>query len=554
MSHIFDAHFHLLFKHYIATGFTVTQPVRMNGVAAVLNDLFGGPFDSQSCPKQVGDSRLHLGITSLISVEYAFAERILHLAGIDFSGLLPINKDIIKNTKGGKVTYLQGFKDQIAQHLNQAALLKATYRINFLNRKDWQGKTEQEIRDALADGERYFALSIEGGHNLSDVPIRGPQMARNPEVRLREIQDDPKVDFISLNLCHLSDICEQRLGGFAHGVNKMGSVAFNSEDFSPKHPGLGLTQLGKKVIVQALTHPQKPILIDVKHMSLYTRLHYYKFREQLFGEYPQTRRLPIICSHTGLTFTTVAEYLEKKRFRSTVVTEDGRMISKIEPEHRRIGKTDDLINKRLFCNPWSINLFDEEIVEIIDSGGLIGFSLDQRILGAANPALDSARDEYYEEEYIAGPEWEKMFRDGQLPTAGEGLRDLFEGIKPSKEERHSMLLCLHLVHAVRVGYANLAWDDGTSPWDRLCIGSDFDGFINPINGVDDVTQLDQLRADLRKYLPRADRFSLFLPEIKALEYHENGTVDQDFLTGAIEKFMFDNGHQFITRFLRNWKP
>ncbi len=264
MSKIFDAHFHLLFKHYIAEGFDLlNQPVRMAGFAADLDDLFGGPFDSQSSPVQVGKSQLHLGITSLISVEYAFAERILHVAGIDFSGLLPIKKKIIEDTKAGRVTYLQGFKDQIEVYVTRAAALKAAHKINFLNRDDWQHKTKEEILDKLADGERYFALSIEGGHNLSDVPVRGPQMARNPELRLREIQDLPEVDFISLNLCHLSDICEQRLGGFAHGVNKMGKIAFNSEDFLPTTPILGLSQLGKKVIVQALTHATKPILIDV---------------------------------------------------------------------------------------------------------------------------------------------------------------------------------------------------------------------------------------------------------------------------------------------------
>ena len=33
-------------------------------------------------------------------------------------------------------------------------------------------------------------------------------------------------------------------------------------------------------------------------------------------------------------------------------------------------------------NPSSINLYDEELVEIIDSDGLIGISLNKRIIGA----------------------------------------------------------------------------------------------------------------------------------------------------------------------------
>jgi microsomal dipeptidase-like Zn-dependent dipeptidase len=557
MENLFDFHFHLLFKHLITVTknggkFKLGENVKTTGLAQFLNDIFGGPFDSQSSPLQVSQSSLRLGVIALLSVEHAFANRVLHVFGADLSGVLPLDKDVFNRTRNGETTYYQEFKKQIDFHLTTAAELnKPPYQIEYLNRTTWANLNPDEVTAKLTVGDkRYFSFSIEGGHNLSDVPIRKTLPSRFPELKLKELQDRPDVDFISINLCHLSHIPEQPLGGFAQGLNKTSQLAFASEDFMPK-TGLGLTELGKKVIKQALTHPTKPILIDVKHMSVYTRLHYYRYREQLAIIDPEVERLPIMTSHTGFTFYTLDDYLQNKRFQSTPGSEGGQPISKVAPENRSIGRTNDIINKGLFGNPWTINLFDEEIAEIMLSNGMMGISLDQRILGASNPAVDSKRDRFFEEEYIARPEWEKMFRDGKLPGATESL---FGGIAPSKQERHSMLLCLHLVHAVRVGYSALNWIENTSPWDHLCVGSDFDGLINPINGFEDVLQLPKLRGQLLKYLPQADKFLPFNPDQKALRYKDDGSVDAAFLNEVIDKFLFKNGLRFTVRFLNNWQP
>jgi hypothetical protein len=118
-------------------------------------------------------------------------------------------------------------------------------------------------------------------------------------------------------------------GGFAQAANKLSQKAFHSEDFSPKS-GIGLTEIGKKVIRQAHLHPSKPILIDVKHMSVYSRFHYYRFREKLIQEDPKVERLPIISSHSGFTFTSIANYVGNKRFRSSTRDEDGLPVSIVD--------------------------------------------------------------------------------------------------------------------------------------------------------------------------------------------------------------------------------
>lgn len=556
MQKLFDFHFHLLFKHYIADPtlkLGLHQNFKTKGLAKVLNDLVGGAFDSQSSPIQVKDSPLQLGVISLSSVEYAFAERILHLCSKDFSFILPINDALFNTIKKHRTSYWKDFLEVVDQYKNHSAELAAQpFDIQFLRRSDFEDMGIGEIETALTMGNaRRFALSIEGGHNLSTAPSGNTslQLSEAPHMQVKKIQEMKEMDFMSINLCHLSDIPEQRLGGFAQGANKLSQIAFKSDHFMPT-VGLGLTELGKKVIRQCLLHADRPLLIDVKHMSLYTRLEFYRYKEKLAEEAPSVARLPIISSHTGFTFTSIDHYLGNACFRSTTSELNGIKEAWVESENRKIGRTDDKLNKGLYGNPWTINLFDEEIVEIMESGGMMGISLDQRILGASNPALDSVRDKYYEREQVSYPEWKKLFKEGKLP----GEEGLFQklNLTPTKEERHIMLLCLHLVHAVRLGYARLAWQEGTSPWDHLCIGSDFDGLINPINGFEDVTRLDQLAPQLRKFLPLADKYLLFYQETKALQYNKNGTVNERFLQEAVDKFCYKNGLRFLARYLTNW--
>ncbi|HEU4472821.1 MAG TPA: hypothetical protein VFR58_17120 [Flavisolibacter sp.] len=552
MKKIFDFHYHLLFKHYISDQqLQLADDLETRGFAKLLNGILGGPFDSQSSPSQVSSSPLYIGVIAILSLEHAFANRVLHILGADLSGALPINKAIFKRTKNGETDYYTEFKDQVQYHVaNQQALAAPPFRINFLRRDQFLNKSIGEIEAFLQKGEqRHMLFSIEGGHNLSPVSIRKQALSKYPEKQLLDIQENSPLDFISINLCHLSEIPEQSLGGFAQGVNGLSQIAFRSEDFMPRS-GIGVTELGKKVIRQALTHPDRPLLIDIKHMSLYTRLHFYRIREKLIQEDPGAERLPIISSHSGFCFTTASNFIGKKLFRSRHFEEDGKPVSIVEPENRKMGRTDDRVNRGLYCNPWTINLFDEDIVEIMDSGGMIGISLDQRILGASNPGIDSIRDKYYEGEYVSRPEWERLFRDGQLP--GLERTESLEGLAPSRPERHMMLLCLHLVYAVRVGYANLNWAEGTSPWDCLCIGSDFDGLINPINGFENISRLDKLEGQLKKYLPQADKYLDFFPSIKALKYNGDGSVEAGFLQQVIDKFMFGNGLRFTARFLTNW--
>ena len=75
---------------------------------------------------------------------------------------------------------------------------------------------------------------------------------------------------------------------------------------------------------------------------------------------------------------------------------------------RGIGASSKRKKDLTYFNPWSINLYNEEIKEIIASGGLIGLNLDQRIQGA-----DKVKGEYF-----SALEFEALMHRESFPLCG----------------------------------------------------------------------------------------------------------------------------------------
>lgn len=545
MKNIFDFHFHLLFKHFISTRNNQRLPFetdfKTKGVMSVLDELMGNAFDSQSSPKMVKESQLKCGVTALLAMEYAFAENISGLIRSFSNADLPINWDFIDQVKQKKNSYFDLLNTEIKYYTDHMKELDDKYNIRFINRK-----TKTKMDDA---SKTYLAFSAEGAHNFSEAKIRTLNASTKPSENYTKIQDDPKnIDIFSINLLHLSEIPEQTMGGFAQGLTNVAQMAFHSADFTPKS-GFGLSDKAKSFIKIVFTN-KFPSLIDVKHMSVFTRYKFYNFREDLIIANPDIARLPIISSHTGFTFCALEDFLENKKYKTDVRYENGQSITQIQAKNQKIGKTNFLINNKLFANPWTINLFDEEIIEIMQSNGLIGLSMDQRILGSTKMLADGVRGEFFKDsEAIPLMEWRKWFKEGKLDL--EGLEETES--KSDREIRQILLLCHHMIYAVRLGYKNLNWVGNKSPWDHISIGSDYDGLINPINGYEDVRKLSNLKNDLLKYLPVADKNMDLLKEIKAFKINPAGNIDEIHLNECIDKFLSVNGKNFLERFLKNWQ-
>lgn len=103
------------------------------------------------------------------------------------------------------------------------------------------------------------------------------------------------------------------------------------------------------------------ILIDIKHMSAASRQDYYKNIIRPFNRKPENAlsKIPLIASQVGYSGIDELETLVK---------------------NAQEGKENENYQANGF-KAWNINLCDEDVIEIHNSGGLIGISLDQKLLG-----------------------------------------------------------------------------------------------------------------------------------------------------------------------------
>lgn len=174
----------------------------------------------------------------------------------------------------------------------------------------------------------------------------------------------------------------------------------------------GFTPLGLRVLERLLDDSDgKRILIDVKHMSPLARQEYYGLI--LSGD-PRYMDIPIIVSHGA------CNGLKSPR--------DPQM--KFEETAKKL-------------NPVSINFYDEELLFIAKTAGIIGLQLDERRI--ANK---------------------------------QTLKDTKNSLRRSKIMHYrSELLWNQIAHIVKV-----LDHEGLFAWNNLAIGSDFDGIIDSLNG------------------------------------------------------------------------
>lgn len=229
----------------------------------------------------------------------------------------------------------------------------------------------------------------------------------------------------------------------------------------------GITNLGYKVIHGLLsTTNGKRILIDVKHMSVQSRIQYY---ELLDNEYTD-QNIPIVVTHGA--------------FNGRSSIKNPRI-----PSPKRSTR----------FNSSDINFFDSEIVKIAKSGGLFGLQLDERRIGSKSEIRSS-----------------RIY----IPN------------KKRRLENKSLLLWNHIVHC-----AELLNDRDLNCWDLLCIGSDFDGIVNPIKGIWTSENIEDLRPYLIK---RAEVY---------IEHHSSYLKPKNRIPASdvIHKFLTQNALDFLKR-------
>ena len=263
----------------------------------------------------------------------------------------------------------------------------------------------------------FVIITIEGMHVLNS-DLSAPANEQSFKRNLMEVKNWEHPPFF-ITFCHHFN---NFLCGHAKSLfDTVGSVTDQQSGLDEPFQSLGWTMLRAMLDDSG---GQKRIYPDIKHMSIAGRIEYYKFIEDEFNG-----KVPIIVSHGAANgMRSHAEPVIDARLGNTFFDED-------------------------------INLFDDEILILARSGGIMGLQLDEHRIASKEAIADIAG--------ATGVE-KKTLRSKLLWNQIQYVAELLDGV-------------------------NLP------AWDCVVIGSDSDGIINPINGFLTLESLPELYEYLKAH-------------------------------------------------------
>jgi hypothetical protein len=332
--------------------------------------------------------------------------------------------------------------------------------------------TKNTVLNDNTDKNIYVVFSIEGCHcllNTMDDYKDTTTLASVINNNLQQLLDEG-VPVFAINLTHLADYT---LCNHAFGMQFL-----YNKGFYPKHNGFG--EAAKDVTLFCYNNN---IHIDIKHLSIKSRKDLYRIRIE------EGIELPLVCTHAGFTgigYKRYPNYIYKLRDEAA------------DYYYMEMCKPRGHVEQTSF-NANTINLFDEDIAEILKTRGLIGISLDKRILGYTDPDSgpyhpNDMPDELLEVDYFSYREYHDPLMYANRNEYGDMANESFcltrseiNEISPTGShfrDFHFNHIVNHIAHVFIVALQNRDYI-GLDPLDaiknHLCIGSDFDGLINPVS-------------------------------------------------------------------------
>jgi len=355
-------------------------------------------------------------------------------------------------------------------------------------------KRGQSLKSQLDanSGSTLVVLTVEGGHSLFSGSVQDVfSDARYPLSVLNDRESAGFQELLALLKGNIAIIknqwanqahCPFFLTLNHHFWNMLAGQAVSLADILVKlvdqsdHVNSEITELGKEVVDMLLSTDNGPrILIDAKHMSAKCRSWFYGYIALHNSKHPEDN-IPVISSHTAANnYSNIVGSDEEEVC-------DGKIIA------------NDKYKKSDIYNNWSIGLSDEEIALIIASDGLIGISMDKRIVSGYQLKI-------------------------KFPTIMDGNSE--ETMKRWAEPFFNQVAKIY----------QIARNKKTSDFfGNMCIGSDFDGIINPLNAYD-----------------TAEAFELLSTQLTLL-MKNSGLFPGDDIDAAVEKIMHTNAIDFAERY------
>ncbi len=399
----------------------------------------------------------------------------------------------------------------------------------YQGNKNYQFQDFNTAKEILAtnNNDMIVVLNVEGAHFLTlnkDTRLRHAEIDNAEIFRRIEIlkQLDPPIFYITpahhfdnLVMSHaksipnMTELPPERKGNlWANLIRPL----LKSINITPTQNGnlnqmdgledKGISVLGEQILLEllhlgkqngtlkTLTKKGRRILIDTKHMSATARRDFY---QQIILPYnqdkPLEQRIPILATHSA--YAGVATLQEM-----------------IQNYAREDNTSNPLINGVPSYLPWNINLADEDIKVITASGGLIGLNFEQRVVGVPYNAI---RDDF-----------------------GVGRNAFQKKVAWEKVMAHQVK---GMANAVKADKLHQFSPDKWSIWNVLCIGSDFDGGIDPVNGYATATGFTKFQEDLIKELNQWTQ----------AEKQDFGLTSPQVIETVVQKICFDNLYDFFTK-------
>ena len=357
-----------------------------------------------------------------------------------------------------------------------AVITSGTYNIADGN---WDG--------ALPEGDDILTvMTIEGLAIVSQTKSGAPNSKHGTRLvnentiadRLRYIKEETPVFFVTFSHHFSSELCGHARS-FPHIARDLGFLNqeyFINENFSR----IGYQSLKYLLSVKLENGKWKKdntagrrVFVDIKHMSIRGRMALYQLVRGYNARHPQ-EKIPIIASHVGYSNRTIADLL--------YATRPGGETKKSQTDRDRI------FDRNHIFNTWSINLASEEIGIIVESGGLIGLSLEQNNLG--------------------------------VPFG-----------KKTKKENNQFFARLVMNQLLAMAKAAKSADF----WECITMGTDFDGLIDPVDHYSSSLFFTKLRADLHR------EFSML-----SLDEKKEASLNGLFLDAVLDQLFFENSFKFLT--------
>lgn len=453
-----------------------------------LERLFGDPLDSQCNFDRIeGGSLITL---VLISIERAYTEIRL------FEAITELNKplfDKIRKRDTLKTTsYHTSLIDRELAYINR-------HNGKLVNGRRFQIINSMTEYPAQPDPNTFYAMvSVEGGHNFYTFPDQKEQ--EKPEnlhtavealTQWKQSANRPRLLYTTVTH-HAQNALSNHPWAIPASFSKVVEQNLLAGSFTPT--GNGLTQAGFNFIDAALrqTATEKRVLIDIKHLSTVARSQAYAHIRQRF---PGT---PLIASHAGVTGMSWKD----QPSRVDSMDEDFNFPKSLFASFDQLAIRGFMYTGNggrltsLTFNGWSVNLFDEDIIEIMASGGLIGIQLDPRILGAKGTGVERFSKAEYRQRWHTLPVVKMAVGDVKDAYTFDPLSgDLFSNFT-NESSLHRWHFCQTIIHIIlvitREKQAGNPRVQTIDPWDHICLGSDYDGLITAIKTAPKADNLGDL--------------------------------------------------------------